>query len=316
MKYNYSLISQICKMYYIYNLKQNEIASNLRMSESTITRLIKVGKDKGIVTFNIKDYEGRLDSLENELEKFFKLKEAVVVSDERINSEETIKKKVSKAAAMLLQRRIRENDNIAVSWGSTLAEVAKSLNPSFHLNIYVIPIVGGIDSRGRDIHSNEIARIASEAFKGKYYVLNAPVIVESSEIKELLEKEKNIKTVIDKAKSANIALVGIGSNKQSSTMLKLEYFSSQDFNKLIEKGAIGDICSNFYDIQGNIINNVRLNNRILGMGIRELKNLPIVIGVACGEDKKEAILGALRGGFINTIVTNQGVAEYLINNIK
>jgi deoxyribonucleoside regulator len=99
-------------------------------------------------------------------------------------------------------------------------------------------------------------------------------------------------------------------------MLKLEYFSSQDFNKLIEKGAIGDICSNFYDIQGNIINNVRLNNRILGMGIRELKNLPIVIGVACGEDKKEAILGALRGGFINTIVTNQGVAEYLINNIK
>jgi deoxyribonucleoside regulator len=182
-------------MYYIYNLKQNEIASNLRMSESTITRLIKVGKDKGIVTFNIKDYEGRLDSLENELEKFFKLKEAVVVSDERINSEETIKKKVSKAAAMLLQRRIRENDNIAVSWGSTLAEVAKSLNPSFHLNIYVIPIVGGIDSRGRDIHSNEIARIASEAFKGKYYVLNAPVIVESSEIKELLEKEKNIKTV-------------------------------------------------------------------------------------------------------------------------
>jgi DNA-binding transcriptional regulator LsrR (DeoR family) len=123
-------------------------------------------------------------------------------------------------------------------------------------------------------------------------------------------------TVIDKAKSANIALVGIGSNKQSSTMLKLEYFSSQDFNKLIEKGAIGDICSNFYDIQGNIINNVRLNNRILGMGIRELKNLPIVIGVACGEDKKEAILGALRGGFINTIVTNQGVAEYLINNIK
>jgi DNA-binding transcriptional regulator LsrR (DeoR family) len=38
--------------------------------------------------------------------------------------------------------------------------------------------------------------------------------------------------------------------------------------------------------------------------------------VACGEDKKEAILGALRGGYINIIVTNKGVAEYLINNIK
>jgi len=316
MKKNTSLIAEICRMHYLDNLSQNEISSNLRVSKSAVSRLLKEGREKGIVTFHIKDYEDRLGSLEDKLEQSFKLKEAVVVSDEEITSEESIKKKVAKAAAILLQRRIRENDTIAVSWGTTLAEAAKALNPPSHLNINIVPLLGGIDITGRDIHSNEIARQASEAFKGKYYVLNAPVFVSNLQIKEAFEKEKSIKAVIDKAKSADIAVVGIGCpNKQSSTMIKRGYFSFKEFTKLTDKGVIGDICTNFYDIQGNILN-LSLHNKMIGLGLKELKHIPIVIGVACGKDKKKAILGALRGGHVNIIVTNKKVAEYLIENTK
>jgi DNA-binding transcriptional regulator LsrR (DeoR family) len=302
-------------MHYLGNLSQNEISSNLRISKSAVSRLLKEGRDKGIITFHIKDYEDRLSSLEDKLEQYFKLKEAVVVSDEGIISGESIKKKVAKAAAVLLQRRIRENDTIAVSWGTTLSEVVKALKPSSSLNIGIVPLLGGIDITGRDIHSNEIARQASEAFKGKYYVLNAPVLVSNLQIKEIFEKEKSIKTVIDKAKSANIALVGIGSPKQSSTMIKRGYFSVKEFAKLNDKAVVGDICTNFYDIRGNTIK-LSLHSKMIGLGLKELKHIPIVIGVACGEDKKEAILGALRGEHINIIVTNKKVAEYLIENIK
>ena len=315
MKKNTSLIAEVCRMHYLDNLSQNKISSNLRVSKSAVSRLLKEGRDKGIVTFHIKDYEDRLSSLEGKLEQSFKLKEAVVVSDEEIMSEESMKKKVAKAAAILLQRRIREDDTITVSWGTTLAEVAKALNPPSHLNIDIVPLLGGIDITGRDIHSNEIARRASEAFKGKYYVLNAPVFVSNLQIKETFEKEKSIKAVIDKAKSADIAVVGIGSPKQSSTMIKRGYFSFKEFAKLTDKGVVGDICTNFYDIQGNILN-LSLHNKMVGLGLKELKHIPIVIGVACCEAKKEAILGALRGGHVNIIVTNKKVAEYLIENTK
>jgi len=315
MKRNTSLIAEICRMHYLDNLSQNEISSNLRISKSAVSRLLKEGREKGIVTFHIKDYDDRLGSLEDKLERSFKLKEAVVVSDEEIMSEESMKKKVAKAAAILLQRRIREDDTIAVSWGTTLAEVAKALNPPSHLNIDIVPLLGGIDITGRDIHSNEIARRASEAFKGKYYVLNVPVFVSNLQIKEAFEKEKSIKAVIDKAKSADISVVGIGSPKQSSTMIKRGYFSVKEFVKLTDKGVVGDICTNFYDIWGNIIK-FSLHNKMIGLGLKELKHIPIVIGVACGEDKQEAILGALRGEHINIIVTNKKVAEYLIENTK
>ena len=314
MKKNTSLIAEICRMHYMDNLSQNEISSNLRISKSAVSRLLKEGRGKGIVTFHIKDYEDRLSSLEDKLEQSFKLKEAVVVSDEEIMSEESMKKKVARAAAILLQRRIRENDTIAVSWGTTLAEVAKALNPSSHLNVDIVSLLGGVDITGRDIHSNEIARRASEAFKGKYYVLNAPVFVSNLQTKKAFEKEKSIKAVIDKAKSADIAVVGIGSPKKSSTMIKRGYFSIKEFAKLTDKGVVGDICTNFYNIQGNIIK-FSLHNKMIGLGLKELKHIPIVIGVACGEDKKEAILGALRGKHINIIVTNKKVAEYLIKNM-
>jgi DNA-binding transcriptional regulator LsrR (DeoR family) len=302
-------------MYYLDNLSQDKISSNLRISKSAVSRLLKEGRDKDIVTFHIKDYENRLSSLESKIEQSFKLKEAVVVSDEEIISEGSIKKKVAKAAAMVLQRRIRENDTIAVSWGTTLAEVAKVLNPSYHLDVDIVPLLGGIDITGRDIHSNEITRRVSEAFKGKYYVLNAPVFVSNLQIKEAFEKEKSIKAVIDKAKLADVAVVGIGSPKQSSTMIERGYFSVKEFAKLTDKGVVGDICTNFYDIQGNIIK-FSLHNKMIGLGLKELKHIPVVIGVACGEDKQEAILGALRGGHVNIIVTNKKVAEYLINNIE
>lgn len=311
MKNDYYLIANVCRMYYLDDLSQNEIADNLRISKSAVSRLLKEGREKGIITFHIKESGDRWSSLEEKLEQVFKLKEAVVVSDEGINSVETIKKKVAKAAALLLQRRIREKDIVAVSWGTTLAEVSKALNPSFHLNIEVAPFVGGVDDKGRDIHSNEIARRVSEAFGGRYYVLNAPVIVNNLAVKEALEREKSIKAVIEKAKLANISMVGIGIPKPNSTMVKRGYFSAKEFAELAEKGAVGDICTNFYDIQGNICE-FSLDNKRIGLGLKELKLIPDIIGVASGEEKAEAILGALRGGYINMLVTNKRVAEYLI----
>ncbi len=317
MKNNEALVAEICRMHYIDNFSQNEISSDLRISKSTVSRLLKEGREKKIVSFHIKNYEDRIDYLEHELKKYFDLKEAIVVSDEAILSEEFIKKKVAKAAALSLERRIRDGDIIAASWGTTLFEVGKALDISDVLNnTEIVPLLGGIGITGRDIFSNEIARRLSKALGGKYYLLNAPVFVSNLKTKEAFEKEESIKVVIEKAKSAYIAIVGIGTPKQSSTMIKRGYFSVEEFSKLSDKGVVGDICTDFFDIHGNILK-TSLKDKMIGIGLKELrKYVPLVIGVACGDDKKEAVLGALRGKHINAIVTNKKVAEYVIENTK
>ena len=317
MKKNEALVAEICKMHYIDDFSQNEISSDLRISKSTVSRLLKEGRERKIVSFHIKNYEDRIDYLEHELKKLFDLKEAIVVSDEAILSEDFIKKKVAKAAALSLERRIRDGDTIAVSWGTTLSEVGKALDVSDNLtNTEIVPLLGGIGITGRDIFSNEIARRLSKALGGKYYLLNAPVFVSNLKTKEAFEKEEGIRVVIEKAKSAYIAIVGIGTPKQSSTMIKRGYFSVEELSKLSDKGIVGDICTDFFDIQGNILK-TSLKDKMIGIGVKELrKHVPIVLGVACGDDKKEAVLGALRGKHLNAIVTNKKVAEYVIENTK
>ncbi len=316
MKSNISLITEICRMYYLDNLNQNQISSELRISKSTVSRLLQDGRKKRIINFYIKNSEDRLNDLEDRIKKNFSLKEAIVVSDESVVSIESLKKKVAMAAALSLQRRIREGDIIAVSWGTTLSEVANSLGSSIIPNIKIIPLVGGIDITGKDIQSNDIARRISKAFGGEYYLLNAPVFVSNSETKRALEKEKSIQTVIDKAKSAYMAIVGIGTPKESSTMIKRGYLSVEELTELSSMGVVGDICTDFYDIQGNILK-TSFHDKMIGLGIEELKrHIPFLMGVACGDDKKEAILGALRGKHVNAIVTNKKVAEYVLDSIK
>jgi len=299
-------------MYYLDNLTQDQIAHNLRISKSSVSRLLKEGREKRIVTFHINELMDRVSSLEQKLEQIFKLKEAVIVPDEGIHSSETLKKKVAQAGALLLQRRVQRNDIVAVSWGTTLAELAEALNPPSPLDIEVAPLLGGTDHKGRDIHSNEIARRMSKAFGGRYYVLHSPLIVSSLQAKRILEAEESIKVVLEKAKSANMVITGIGIPKESSTMVKRGYFSAEEFAELAKKGVVGDICTNFYDAKGNICE-LALDKRRVGLGLEDLRLIPDVMGVASGEEKAEAILGALRGGLVNMLVINKSVAEYLIN---
>ena len=46
--------------------------------------------------------------------------------------------------------------------------------------------------------------------------------------------------------------------------------------------------------------------------LENLKRVKVVVGVAGGKEKTEAILGALRGEYIDVIITNEGVARKLI----
>jgi lsr operon transcriptional repressor len=53
---------------------------------------------------------------------------------------------------------------------------------------------------------------------------------------------------------------------------------------------------------------IELNQRIVGIELKDLQDIKQVIGVAGGEAKAEAILGALRGDHINVLVTDDGAA--------
>ena len=95
-------------------------------------------------------------------------------------------------------------------------------------------------------------------------------------------------------------------------MIREGYLEKNDFLQLKKNNIIGDICTTFFNENGNVIH-TELNDRIIGVDIRELKGKTTIVGIAGGDYKKKAILGALKGGFLDVLITDKDVALFLKN---
>jgi DNA-binding transcriptional regulator LsrR (DeoR family) len=114
------------------------------------------------------------------------------------------------------------------------------------------------------------------------------------------------------ARRADVALVGIGSlHPEESSLLRAGYLDEGALAQLRTQGAIGDICARHYDALGSVLD-IELNRRIVGIELNDLRNIDRVIAVAGGASKAEAILGALRGGYVNVLVTDDAAAQKVI----
>ncbi len=303
---NTYLLVKIARLYYEEGYTQQEIAKKLSISRPQISKLLKKAKDRGIVKIDIVYEKEDFSALEIALSKKFNLHEAMIVP-----SYSDIKDALALAAGEYLKRILRDNITISLSWGSTLRRLVDMLEVKKKYKVDVIPIMGGMGNRGSKITSSEIARTLSEKIGGTHYVIHAPVIVKDISTKKALLAEDVINEIFKKAKNSNFSFVGIGKITDTSTMIQEGYLKRADFQELKDKGVVGDICTTFFDIEGNVID-TELNKRIIGLDVRDLKNSTI-IGVGGGREKREAILGALRGRFINVLITDKETGTYLLN---
>ncbi len=306
------LIVKCCKLYYEEYYTQNEISNILGVSRPTISRMLKEGRDLGIVKIEIiNPFQSNFEALERQTEKRFNIREVLIIEDEA--DEAMQKRQLAKAAANYLRRIIKDGDAIGVSMGTTLKGIAEYINNKEKRKLTFVPLIGGVGQSKIDIHPNDIVMGLAQAFGGNFKLLHAPAVVSSENIKKELLKEQSIKDIIDHSKLCNIGIVGIGSpTDMNSTMMTSGYFNEDDTKELAKLGVVGDICLQFYDINGNT-DKFDFNKRVVGIDLSDLKKIDTVIGVACGEKKVMAIIGALNSKIIDVLITNYSNAMAIIN---
>ncbi|MDI3257676.1 MAG: sugar-binding domain-containing protein, partial [Kyrpidia sp.] len=173
--------------------------------------------------------------------------------------------------------------------------------------VTVVPLVGGVGDTRVDIHANQVAAKMASQLGAEYKLLHAPVVVDSVEAKESLLSQPAIAEVFETARRARVALLGVGGTPENSTM-RVCYFGDHDFLDMQASGVVGDICSQFYDRECNF-DRFPWNSRVVALGVDQLKEIPVVIGVASGEHKIQALYAALRGGLIDVLVTDHVTAQ-------
>lgn len=303
----YDLLVRVAEMYYMEQKTQQEIADSIMVSRSNISKMLKKCIQLGIVEFKINNLSSSGIGLQSKLKKKFKLKEVIIVPG--TGYPEEVKSRIGAAAAEYLEGILANGMLVGLAWGSTLYQVVKQFHTSHVYDVDVIQLVGGMGSRSIELDGQDIIKSLQKHFHGTSYVLQAPMIVRNPILKQLLLEELEIKKHFDKFRQTDVALMGLGSNRsQISALYRSGHIKKRDADNMIKQGAIGDTCGMQFDINGNLCNTV-LTGRVIGIDMPTLLKIPTRIGVASGVERAEATLGALRGNYVNVLVTDETTAK-------
>jgi DNA-binding transcriptional regulator LsrR (DeoR family) len=309
------LMTKVAHLYYSMRLRQTEIAEQLEISQATISRLLKRAQDEQIIRINISTPAGTYSEIEAELERIYNLKEAIVV-DSLENNEQSILRDIGAATAYYLEQTIKSYEVIGLSsWSKTLMAVVDAMNPlAKQVGIQVVQALGGMGNPAVEHHATHLVRRLAVLVQGLAVFLPAPGVVVSSETRLLYLQDPYVADAIETFKKITLCLVGIGSVEPSDMLASSgNVFSAEELDALRGKGAVGDICMRFFDADGCPIQN-GLNERVIGLELEQLSQMKRCVGVAGGKRKIAAIRGAMRGRYINVLITDIHTARALLEN--
>ncbi|MDP4083778.1 MAG: sugar-binding transcriptional regulator [Bacillota bacterium] len=297
-------------LYYIEGLTQEQIAKKIGVSRPVISKHLQKAKDYGIVEVFIKDESVHTVELEEKIKDSYGLKDVVVVPASNQHSE-LRKKAIGKVAAHFVSKRLKNVTKIGIGWGTTLAQFVQEYPYERREGIKIVPLVGGMGTQHVDIHANQLAYELAKKMNASCSYLYAPAIIDSEELKNRLINMLDVKLVLEEARNVDIALVGIGSPYNDSTLQKIGYLNENDIEELSKSGAVGDITSRFLNSNGEGINHI-INDKVIGITLDELKEVPLVIGVVEGTNKVESILGALKGNYLDVLIIDETTAMAIL----
>ena len=304
------LMVKVAKQYFERGMTQQEIATSLRISRSTVSRLLSRARDEGIVQIAIDVPPGIYPELEKSLEQYYDLVEVIVIETHNYDSPASAALELGQAAAGYLERTVQKNDIIGFAWGETMKNMVDAMQPQKIPNIKVFQMNGGLTPQMTDIHGTSLTHNLAMRLGGDAYMLQAPGVVDNPQTQQTFMADTNVHQVFDLANDASMAFLGIGTIAEDTLWGRAGLLTEEVTAELETLDAVGDIMSRYYDENGNRVNS-SLCQRVVGIPIEQLLGIDRRIGVAGGSEKFKAILGALRGGYINVLITDHITAQKL-----
>lgn len=315
---DWRLIYKVCSLYYEDDMRQQEVSDYLGISRATVSRMLQKGKESGIVRVEvINPVQFSYNKLEKALERKYGLKEVIVVESSALDTKTESVSRMYERAALYPSQFFKDGDWIGVTMGHTLHNIVKT-NRAFEKDkkLMFVPIVGGIGQSTIDkvdVQSNRIAQEFSRKFGGTYTQFLSPAVFSEQKAMEYFLKEKSISYIFDDFQKLDTLIMGIGiPQRVESTLVRAGYITGENLEKFARDGMAGDIALHFFDEDGATEKFRAFNDRVAGMPLEMMKKVRNRIGIAGGENRAEAIRGAIKGGFINMLITNIDAAEKLL----
>ena len=306
------LLLRVAWFYYKDELTQDEIARRLSVSRASVGRMLDRARKVGLVSINLN--ADHLDAFEvsSELRRTFDLTEALVVPDhvKEPADHHLLNARLGLGGAQFMSTHLRPGGSLGVGWGETVSRVIASTNFGAVGPVHMVTLTGGVDGYLQTILSSK-GEGSAEPEATTATIIPTPIVASTPKLAAALKAEPAIQQVLTQACGVDQAIVGVGTPAADATIVQMGYLAADDVRQLRDRGVVGDILGQFFDSDGQVVS-LPIHDRRIGIELSELASIPKVVGVAGGLHKAEAILGALRGGFLDVLVTNELVALRLL----
>lgn len=299
--YEDKLLTKVAWYYYIEGYTQQEIGEYLSIPRLRVNRLLDKARKAGIIQFSVREGDSKRMIVERELITQFGLKDAFVVPSPL--NEQDINESVAQAAAMYIHERLEKTGYINMGYGDTSSRILNHLANICEFPVNVVSLTGGVNYY--------LPNTRSSIFNAKLYLTPAPLFMASEDIVKAMEQEPSVKQIRHMATLAQMSIVGIGGVDSNATLLTNGTLNHSDVLLLSMQGAVGDMLCHFIDKDGNVIQS-SLERRLMSTPLEQLKEMNNSIGVAGGSTKSEAILAALKGNYLDVLITDEATATNVL----
>ena len=299
MKY----LADIAAMYFVEGLTQAEIAKKVGVTRSMISYLIKESRDSGIVQITINQPIQENEELEKRMQDAFDLMRVVVVDS---LSGTKVLPMIGKAASEVLIDELEPGDTLGTSWGSSISATVDALDPKTYIpDLTIVQLLGALSGRLKEYDAHHHLQQLVSKLGGIGLYLNAPLVVEDNHFAKTLMQSRGIQDTLQAGSHSNVALLGVGSvTTEESPYFHTGYFSEREIKEMQSGGTVGDVCGHFFNIKGE------------PTAGEFASKIPQRLGIAGGPYKVKPIIGALKGGYVNILVTDSNTAESILMEIN
>jgi DNA-binding transcriptional regulator LsrR (DeoR family) len=306
------LIARVARMYYLDDMKQGDIAARLTISQATISRLLRRARDEDVVRISVHTPSGTFPELEESLCRKFGMTE-VIVAECSEDRDTQILRRMGEAAALYLETTLQSGEIVGISsWSESLLHTVENIHPNRRVAAArVVQILGGMGDPSVQKHATNLTRRLAQLIGAQPQHLSTQGVTSSRAAQKALTSDPFVRETMAFFPQITLALVGIGAVEPSKLLADSgNVFTPGELSELTQLGAVGDICLNFFDKDGRPVPS-SFQERVIGIGLDQLRQARRVVAVAGGRRKVAPLLGAMRGKLIDVLVTDQYTAALL-----
>ncbi|MCB6179401.1 MarR family transcriptional regulator [Rhodobacter sp. Har01] len=297
-------------LYYVGGLTQDQIAQDLGVSRQRAQRLVSRAMAEGLIHVRLNHRIGACLDLEHALTARFGLQRCRVSPGLGPGGDGV--RSIAPTAAAEFERFLRMDRPLvlALGTGRAMRGMVDALTDGIVAEHHrLVSLIGNIAPDGSASFFDVVMRLADKVH-APHYPMPVPVISTTPEENDAFHALPPVKKVVELAQRADVIFVGIGQMSEDAPLLKDGFVSRAELDEMQAAGAAGEVAGWVFDRAGRYLD-LGTNRRTGGVRVDPGLDRP-AIGIAAGETKAPAIVGALTSRIVNGLVTDEPTARAVL----